>query len=71
MMAAAAVNFMVMGPNVVLAKTEYAVYYSNKFQSKQTASSEIFDQSKLYFARPHLRFSSALLSDNGVAKTVT
>ena len=61
---AAAVSFMVMGSNVVLAKAGYAVYYSNKYQGKKTASSEIFDQNKLTAAHKKLPFGTKVKVTN-------
>ena len=52
------------GPGVALAEEGMAVYYSDVFQGRPTASKEIFDQQGMTAAHKTLRFGSKVRVTN-------
>ncbi|SDY48681.1 septal ring lytic transglycosylase RlpA family protein [Nitrosomonas sp. Nm58] len=56
--------YLTLGSSVTLAKTGYAVHYSDKYQGRKTANGEVFDQSNLTAAHNEFPYGTLVKVTN-------
>ncbi|MCO6426560.1 septal ring lytic transglycosylase RlpA family protein [Nitrosomonas communis] len=61
---AGVIIYLFLDSDITLAKTGYAVHYSDKFQGRKTANGEIFDQSDLTAAHNEFRYGTLVKVTN-------